>query len=545
MRTFEEIQASFNEALRRNDIEGLLRASDDLDGLSTPEARALASYARGHACRLRGEYPLALDHLHRALAMFEELGDKGGVAWTTDALGTVRMRSGDYPAALEYYLRALAMLAELNDQDSVATVTGNIGLVYNRIGDHAAALTHHHQALEIYRELGTTRGLARMYGNIAIVHFNTGDHEAALQHFQRALVLFEELGDRVSAALVIGNLIEVFSTIGQHIDAASLLQKLDDIQMDTPEILIQREFGRARLQRHQGDIVAARATLVNALSVAQQHTLLPTQAEVQKELRDLCQTANDFAGYIEHNNEYTRITEVINGKEATLRMAMQAKQREIDEREKEVQKHLAVLHSTLPKHVAERVARGEVVNDHYENATVIFLDIVGFTELSSAMSSQEVISLLDTIFTQCDAICEEHNVTKIKTIGDSYMCVSFDSVINAAHCALAMSRIKVRHEVSHSEGVLPVSHAVLFRLGMHCGPLTAGVIGTQRMQYDVWGDTVNVASRMESTGEAGRVHVSEAFALNVEEALVTIDRGSIDIKGKGLMKTYWLEHSTP
>jgi class 3 adenylate cyclase len=182
------------------------------------------------------------------------------------------------------------------------------------------------------------------------------------------------------------------------------------------------------------------------------------------------------------------------------------------------------------------------------------------------MSSQEVISLLDDVFTQCDAICAKHGVTKIKTIGDSYMAVSFGSVANAALCALEMSCIKVNYKVSHS-----VSHEVLFRIGMHCGPVTAGVIGKERMQYDVWGDTVNVASRMESTGEPGKVHVSEALAIELksnteytiqnpvphevshsvshEVPLVTRHlsfatqlRGLVDIKGKGPMTTFWLEN---
>jgi adenylate cyclase len=116
------------------------------------------------------------------------------------------------------------------------------------------------------------------------------------------------------------------------------------------------------------------------------------------------------------------------------------------------------------------------------------------------------------------------------------MCVSFDNVVNSARCALDFLRIA------------PTPHVVQFRIGIHTGPLTAGVIGTQRMQYDVWGDTVNVASRMESTSEPGRIHISEALAKALNEALNnalnkphTVPRGEMEIKGKGLMMTYWLE----
>lgn len=144
------------------------------------------------------------------------------------------------------------------------------------------------------------------------------------------------------------------------------------------------------------------------------------------------------------------------------------------------------------------MARGGVVNDHFENAAVLFLDIVGFTTISSMLDPQHVIELLERVFKACDAICARNGLTKIKTIGYSYMAVSFaadaaKSCNDAAQAAIEMNR-KESHE-----------RTLAYRVGIHCGPLVAGVIGSERMQYDVWADTVNIASRMESTGEAGRI----------------------------------------
>ena len=253
-------------------------------------------------------------------------------------------------------------------------------------------------------------------------------------------------------------------------------------------------------------------------------------------MRDLAQKRNDFAAYIEHNNEFTRITEEINGKESTLKMAMQAKQREIDAVQREHAQHMAVLHSTLPKHIADRVARGEVVNDQFDRAAVLFLDVVGFTTHSSVLAAADVVDLLQKIFTTFDAICAEHDVMKIKTIGDSYMAVAFpheSSSIEQRAATTAGAMIA-------SSFTWPSGEVVQFRIGLHSGPVVAGVLGTERLQYDVWGDTVNVASRMESSGEAGRIHVSEAFANALKDAHIE-PRGTIDIKGKGSMQTYWLE----
>ncbi len=652
-RTHDDIEADVREATNLSNAEALLRHAAELDEIGTPQADASAWLTRGWALYLRsdypgaleynlralarfeelgdrsgmahvignigivhfstGNYPTALEHLHRALAIRDELNERGGVANVSANIGNVCSSIGDYPSALEYYNRSLALHVERGDRGRAADVTCNLGILHGITGDYPAALEHFHRVLALYEEtgdrsgaatamsnignvyssigdlpsaldhfqralslrevLGDRSGVASATGNIGNVLKDSGEYPAALQHYHNALALSEEVGDRNGAAYIKSNIIGTYFAMGSDAEAQAALLDMDSMHIDQPMVRIARELLRGMLQERGGDVDGAMATLQRALTEAKEYGLRSQMAETHKALRDLALKRNDLAAYVEHNNEYTRITEEINGKDTATKLAMQTKQREIDAKDRETQKQLAVLHSTLPKEIAERVARGEVVNDHYDNASVIFLDIVGFTELSSSMSSQEVITLLDDVFTQCDAICAKHGVTKIKTIGDSYMCVSFDSVVNAALCAMDMSRIRISHAVSHAVSH-NVSHNVAFRIGMHCGPVTAGVIGKERMQYDVWGDTVNVASRMESSGEAGRIHISEAFAIELKKnqestiknpilhevshnvshsvplvtrhlSLVTIERGSIDIKGKGPMQTYWLESTQP
>jgi len=595
-RTFEELKEAVKNATSITDAAALMECADELLALATPEAETAAHNARGVSFFYRGDFPAALEHYHRALATYEELGNRSGVASVTGNIGLVHVSTGNYPAALEHYHRALATYEELGNRSGVARVTGyigivhnstgnypaalehyhralamhevlgeslsvanvtaNIGLVHSDTGNYPAALEHFHRALAMFEELGDGSGVARVTGNIGILHGSTGDYSAALEHFHRALAMHEELGESRGVAFVTGNIVNALILSEEYAEAEALLLKMEAMQLDDPRIVVEREHSRAKLQQNMGNTDEAVATLLAALEIARAHSLAAEQAELHKALRDLAQKQNDFASYIEHNNEYTRITEEVNGKEATLKMAMQEKQREIDAREREVQKHMAVLHSTLPKHIADRVARGETVNDHHENAAVIFLDIVGFTSISDRIPSAHVVHLLEQIFTTLDAVCKRNDVVKIKTIGDSYMAVSFESVTNAATCALDMIASLDALEITMPPSLGDTSWTkdtgdIKVRIGVHCGPVTAGVIGTQRMQYDVWGDTVNVASRMESTSEPGRIHISEAFAAALRSGVgssapynttfTITERGMIEVKGKGAMTTFWLE----
>jgi adenylate cyclase len=509
------------------------------------------------------QYPLALQYYHQALAEHTELDNRNNMATAYGNIGLVYSDTGDYPAALEQLHKALSLHEEVNDLIGAARAMHNIGNVYQVAGNSALAMEHYQASLAVNEKLGHRKGIASAIGSIGDVHMSSGKTELALEHYRRAADLCSILSDNRGLAWNYGRIMTVLLDTGVLVEAESTLAALDGIPVEDPRADIFREVSRARLQELQGNLDEAADTLRSVMPTAVEYALAPEQAEIHQRMRELALKRNELAAYVEHNKEYTRITVEINGKDTATKLAMQAKQREIDAREREHEKQLAVLHSTLPKEVAERVARGEVVNDHFESVTVIFLDIVGFTEISSSMSSQEVIELLDDVFTQCDAICAEYGVTKIKTIGDSYMAVAFDSVVDAALAAVEMMKIESRIKDQESNPTM-----LQYRIGVHCGPVTAGVIGKERMQYDVWGDTVNVASRMESSGEPGKVHVSEAFANNLKinqessiknpisesdsvshsvplvtrhSSLVTVDRGSIDIKGKGPMKTYWLE----
>ncbi len=199
-----------------------------------------------------------------------------------------------------------------------------------------------------------------------------------------------------------------------------------------------------------------------------------------------------------------------------------------------------LLRNILPDAIAVRLKAGEEgIADHFDGASVLFADLVGFTKLSARISTEELITMLNDVFSRFDALADQHGLEKIKTIGDAYMVVGGlpDACDDHADrvVAMALDMADVIRDYAAEGG-----HALDIRIGVHSGPVVAGVIGTRKFAYDLWGDTVNTASRMESHGEPGRVQISDATRGQLTAAVQVDERGTIEVKGKGTMKTWWV-----
>ena len=210
------------------------------------------------------------------------------------------------------------------------------------------------------------------------------------------------------------------------------------------------------------------------------------------------------------------------------------------ERERLARENERLLLNILPEPIATRLRAGEpLIADRFDDVTLLFADIVEFTRLSATMSAAELVGVLNEVFTVFDHLVERYGLEKVKTIGDAYMVVgglterSPDHTARMARMALDLAESVGRIEAARRLGVD-------FRIGMHCGPVIAGVIGTKKFIYDVWGDTVNLASRMESHGVPGRIQVTHAVRERLDDTFTLESRGLIDIKGKGPTPTWFL-----
>ncbi len=168
-------------------------------------------------------------------------------------------------------------------------------------------------------------------------------------------------------------------------------------------------------------------------------------------------------------------------------------------------------------------------------------DIVGFTEISAEITAHELVEMLNEVFGRLDGLVERYGLEKVKTIGDAYIVVGGVPVESVDHAArMASLALDMGDVIDEMQSQRPRPRPISFRMGMSCGPIVAGVIGAKRTIYDVWGDTVNVCSRMESMGQPGRIHVSADVYAQLSDSFSFEPRGEIEVKGKGVMATYYL-----
>ncbi|MHA7666592.1 adenylate/guanylate cyclase domain-containing protein [Mycolicibacterium sp. HS_4_1] len=210
----------------------------------------------------------------------------------------------------------------------------------------------------------------------------------------------------------------------------------------------------------------------------------------------------------------------------------------------EYERSESLLANILPAKVAERLKdpHRDVIADRYDEASVLFADIAGFTERASATSPTDLVRFLDALYTDLDTLVDRHGLEKVKTSGDSYMVVSGVPEPRPDHlqalACLALEMVDVVAELTDPDG-----RPVPLRIGLASGPVVAGVVGARKFFYDVWGDAVNVAARMETTDVVGRIQVPQNVYERLKDAFVLEERGAVEVKGKGVMHTWYLTGS--
>ncbi len=500
-----------------------------------------------------GEYDKALEYFTEALVKFKEIGYKRDIAIALMNIGNVYRNTADYSKALGYYLKALNIHEESAYKKGMANVLNSIGLVYHSFSEFNKAHVYYKRALAIREEIRDARGIANTLNNIANVYNEDAFYDESIKYHKRSLAIQEEIGNPRGVANSLSNIGIVYRRMGHYDTALEYFRRSLVIEKD-----ISNEMGIASVFKNIGMIYTTKEfsgynsgqgieKLLEALSISGKINAKDLLYSLHEELATAYADLGDMTKAYEHHKRFHDIKEVVYNEESARRIQNLDQQRKIAEveRERELEKQRLkvtdqILKRILPDEVAERIKQGETnIAQKFSSASVLFADIVGFTPLAEKMGAEEVVKLLSGIFSHFDGLCEIFGVEKIKTIGDSYMVASGvpvkceDHLIKIAKLALAMQE-DIKANVGFTQPELSI------RIGIHTGEVIAGVLGTQKLSYDIWGDTVNTAARMESTGEPNMIHCSEQVFKALEDKFVFKERGEIDIKGKGTMKTYFL-----
>ncbi len=509
----------------------------------------------------QGNDSKALEYLFNSLRNSEEAGESFRIASALINIGSVyQHKQTTYDKALEYYLRALPMSEQLNDKDLVGTATVNIGEIYlnrknpdsalyyfrkaesafastvdisyalNSMGavyehqkNYAMAREYHQRAYDSARFLDSKLYMTQALQGLANVYVGTGDMAKAIQTYQKAETLSKELGSSYILKDVYEKLATTYTSMSQFANANKYQQLLlaikDTIYNKETDVKLSNYEFNFEIEKKEGQI-----TLLEKDKVLQ---------EVELKRQKLATNAF-IAGFgfiliiafIIYRNYLNKIK---------VNKLLDSQNAQIE--------HLLL--NILPAEVAKELQQnGQATPRYYESVSVLFTDFKGFTVLAEKLTPQEVVAELNECFTAFDEIIEKYNLEKIKTIGDSYMCAGGIPVKEEDHteriirAAIEIQRYMGARNDRRQQLGLP---AWELRIGIHTGPVVAGVVGKNKYAYDIWGGTVNIASRMESNGEPGQINISADTYYQVNNLFTCRYRGKLYAKNVGEIDMYFVE----
>ena len=516
----------------------------------------------GNMYHIQNLYTRAAECMTRAVHISEEIGYTLGMARNLSNLGSIYHQSGDLSKGLEYRTRALSVLESLNDEHSLAVTTMGIGSIYRSLGDYPKSheyldraylrlkqhphlkflegyyhsdkaqtfffeerfdesYAHHAQSLALAEERGVESDIGPQLTYVAATCIKTGRYDEAYQYYHRAFELLTEFGDEVTLADVHGGLGELYTT---------------------------PEFGGYSAEK-------AEEHLLHSIEIMERFQIRRELYRYCRTLSDLYARAGRYDEALKYQSMFYAARDEVKSLEARKTAEILEQERQSAQRERELAVERAkaktteeVLYKVLPISVAQRLINNEPVSDFFECISILFADVVGFTPIAASMKADDTVRFLNFIFAEFDRIMERHGCQKIKTMGDGYMAVCGAPLPNEDHAQrMALAALDLMNDIVLPQEIrrtLPEGSTFHLRIGLHSGPAFAGIIGEKGFLYDVYSDAVNIAARMESHGEPGKIHCSEEFIQRLAQPssqFKVSERGMLEIKGKGKMRTYYVE----
>jgi class 3 adenylate cyclase/tetratricopeptide (TPR) repeat protein len=544
----------------------------------------------------------------------------GAKAANARNIGVLFDARSNYPEALKRYFEALKLYEELQDAPGMAKVYGSIGVTYTDTREHDLALWNFRRSIAINDSIGRPNDNRGNLVNLGNLHYARQEPELALDSYQRAIAISRRLDDARAMAAVLGNIATIHADQGRldsalacHAEARAVSARVGNRRVEAINVL-----NIAGIRRKQGKTALAKAGYREGLALGESIGALDLMRDAHLSLSELLSLDGQHDEALGHYRQHIALRDSITNDENRKEEMRQQLQYDYDKKEallvaeqekrdavaaeelrrrnlqrnafiggfvlmlalagtflfqrnrinKEKARSEELLLNILPEEVANELKeKGEAEAKLIEQVTVLFTDFKGFTAMSEELGPKELVRDLHDCFSAFDRICEEHGLEKIKTIGDAYMAAGGLPTPNSSHAVDAINAALAMRDFIADGKARKIAEGLPYfeiRIGIHTGPVVAGIVGVKKFSYDIWGDTVNTASRMESSGEVGMVNVSASTFQLVHEAMVVegdVDpdnaeaparhssgfiftpRGNVQAKGKGEMEMYFVESS--
>ncbi len=512
-------------------------------------------------CMANGDMAQAIEYQSQALTIAESRHDTASMMALLNNIGSNHGFQGDHATALIYMERELALAEKIRDTLSIADALMNIGNAHAQLGDAYKTMDAYERSLHIAERMGNRRQMAQCLAFMAVERNSRKEYEPALELGTRALGLVEEMSDSAQMAMVLVTLGFTHQGLGQPALAAQRGERALRIaqRIGYLDAISQAAGVLYEARKAQGD--AAGALAMYELSISSRDSiandenkqkLLQQKYRYEFEKKEVLlhaeQERKDAVATEELRRKNVQRNAFIGGFGLMLLLAGTFLfQRNRINKEKKRSEELLL--NILPAEVAEELkAKGEADAKQIDQVTVLFTDFKGFTAMSEKLTAKELVADIHECFSAFDHIMARHGIEKIKTIGDAYMAAGGLPTPNTTHALdVVKAALEIRDFIAEGKAHKMAAGLPYFeiRIGIHTGPVVAGIVGVKKFAYDIWGDTVNTASRMESSGEVGQVNISEStYSLVKDEVGLTFTpRGKVQAKGKGEMEMYFVGRS--
>ena len=540
------------------------------------------------------DYQLSLKYADELIILAESEKEYKYLAQGYLRKGSAYNKMGDFEKALEAFYKSAEVAMQENYIAGEGTAFVSIADVYTGMNNPDNAITYYNKAIALFRDTEYYIELASALLNQGDLYFNMEEYDLALENFQESGKIFEEENYLAGKAYNIGNVGMVYAEQGKDTmaeqnmnDAIAILEQAQDYS----PITIYLTF-IADIYVRKDKIKIALTYAKKSLNLAEKYNLKKEISDANLLISDLYEKLGDqisaykyYKDHIVYRDSVQNLAKVQEVADLRTDFEVSQKQTEVDllseqkknqrivtiataialfligllavglyRRNKFIQRTKKIIEdekersdnlllNILPEETAQELKdSGSVTAKKYESVTVLFSDFKGFTSYSETLSPEALVETIGFYFSKFDAIIEKYSLEKIKTIGDAYMCAGGLPFPSDNH---AENMIKAAMEITEfvAKTKSDVNAKALnfdIRVGINTGPVVAGVVGAKKFAYDIWGDTVNIASRMESASEPGKINISENTYENIKGHFDCEYRGELAAKNKGKMKMYFV-----